>query len=643
PEKTIDGSGLDENGLHSTEPKDMWMSGSEPLGAWIQYEFDKMQKLHEMWVWNSNQVFEGLFGCGFKDVTVEYSTDGAEWTALVNVPEFAKAPGTDGYAHNTTVAFAGALAKYVKLTAASNWGGLLPQSGLSEVRFFAIPVIAREPSPDSEATDVGVDATLSWRAGREAATHDIYLSTDEQAVIDGNAPVNTVTDASYSPSPLDLASTYYWRIDEVNEAETPVLWQGDIWSLSSQEYLVVDDFESYNDIPSGEEGSHLVYEVWSDGLADPSKGGSQIGYFAGTSFETDIVHGGNQSVPLFYDNTVAAHSEVAVNVADLQAGSDWTKHGIKALTLRFYGDPNNSVTEQMYVKLNGSKVRYDGDAENLKRIGWQMWYIDLTSIGVSLSHVSELAIGFERIGAFGGQGVVYLDDIRLYAHDRQLITPVEPNNANLAAHWQFDGNPLDSSGNALNGTLMGDPPPLFAAGVFGQALDTIEPEGPSYLEITGYKGILGPNPFSISAWINTTDIEGTIIGWGSTAGGTTRVEFRINADRLRCESSGNVQGDTALPNNTWIHVAVTAKAGAVIDDPDVTLYLDGRDDTRASTGSANPLEMAAGYDVAIARRHSGESRWLDALIDDVRIYDYELSDDEIAWLAGRTQPFDKPF
>ncbi|MHC4510944.1 MAG: LamG-like jellyroll fold domain-containing protein [Planctomycetota bacterium] len=82
PAKTIDGSGLDDNDLHSTQAADMWLSGSEPLGAWVQYELDRVYKLHQLWVWNSNQVFEGLFGFGFKDVTVEYSTDGADWTVL---------------------------------------------------------------------------------------------------------------------------------------------------------------------------------------------------------------------------------------------------------------------------------------------------------------------------------------------------------------------------------------------------------------------------------------------------------------------------------------------------------------------------------------------------------------------------------
>ncbi|MHC4677552.1 MAG: LamG-like jellyroll fold domain-containing protein [Planctomycetota bacterium] len=101
PENTVNGSG----DLHTVEPTDMWLSANEPLGAWIQYELDKVYQLHEMWVWNSNQVFEPLFGFGMKDVTVEYSANGTDWTALAGVPEFTKAPGTAGYAHDTTVDF----------------------------------------------------------------------------------------------------------------------------------------------------------------------------------------------------------------------------------------------------------------------------------------------------------------------------------------------------------------------------------------------------------------------------------------------------------------------------------------------------------------------------------------------------------
>ncbi|MFQ6036730.1 MAG: discoidin domain-containing protein, partial [Sedimentisphaerales bacterium] len=251
PEKTIDGSGLDADDLHSTEEAAIWVSSmTGPQPTWIQYEFDRVYKLHQMWVWNHNTSIEPVVGFGFKDVTIEYSTNGTDWAVLADVPEFARAPGQDGYAHNTTIDFGSTLAKYVRLTANSNFGGILPQYGLSEVRFFYIPVVAREPNPASGATDVDVEAVLSWRAGREAASHHLYLSSDEQAVIDETVSAVSIpaggSYANYAAGPLDLSKSYYWKVNEVNEAETPTTWQGDVWNFSTQEYLVVDDFEDYN-------------------------------------------------------------------------------------------------------------------------------------------------------------------------------------------------------------------------------------------------------------------------------------------------------------------------------------------------------------------------------------------------------------
>ncbi|GAI46044.1 unnamed protein product, partial [marine sediment metagenome] len=252
---------------------------------------------------------------------------------------------------------------------------------------------------------------------------------------------------------------------------------------------------------------------------------SPLGYAETPFAEQSIVYDGKQSMPLYYDNTTAGYSEATANVANLQAGQDWAKHDIKALTLRFFGDPNNAV-QQMYVKLNDFKVPYDGDAENLKRIGWQMWYIDLAPIGVSLSDVTELSIGFERIGAFGGQGVVYLDGIRLYSHDRQVITPAEAGTTGLQAHYEFEGTYSDSSSNARHGTAMGNP--TFVAGKVGQAINLRGLN--DYVEITGYKGILGPNAFSITAWIKTTYIGGEtqeIVYYGTHSNGQ-RCEFRVH-------------------------------------------------------------------------------------------------------------------
>ncbi len=146
PEKTVDGSGLDENDAHSTESTDMWLSKNTGP-HWIQYEFDQVYTLHELWVWNSNQLVEPFMSFGAKTVKIEYSTDGTTWTALEGVPEFARAPGTAGYMANTIVSFGGVSAKYVKLTIEANWGGVAPSVGLSEVRFFYIPDRSYVPTP----------------------------------------------------------------------------------------------------------------------------------------------------------------------------------------------------------------------------------------------------------------------------------------------------------------------------------------------------------------------------------------------------------------------------------------------------------------------------------------------------------------
>ncbi|MHC4510441.1 MAG: LamG-like jellyroll fold domain-containing protein, partial [Planctomycetota bacterium] len=632
PEKTVDGSGLDDNGLHSTEPMDMWLSGSEPLGGWIQYELDKVYKLHQMWVWNSNQIFEGLFGFGLKDVTVEYSTDGVDWTALAGVPEFAQAPGTDDYAHNTTVDFGGAVAKYVRLTAASNWGGILPQYSLSEVRFFDIPVSAREPSPDTGATDVDLDAPLSWRAGRDAATHNVSVSTDEQAVIDGTAPVVSVTDASYS-STLDLGNTYFWRIDEVNDVETPAMWQGDVWSFSTLEYLVVDGFEDYNDYPP-----HEIYTTWLDGYENPANG-SQVGYLTPPTIETTIVHGDSQSMPLLYSNTGGAtYSEAARTFAVPQ---DWAKYGIQTLGLWFHGTSGN--TGQLYVKINGVKVPYDGDAANLAVAVWQPWNIDLTALGMNLQSVTTLALGIDGNGA---AGTLYVDDIRLYAYARQLITPVQPDPAGLVGHWTFDesAGPIaaDSSGRGNDGTLVSDQfqwrpaqgrsgGALWCPGLLDSYVEfPTRDMSPAAGTVTLWGNLANPQPSQTRYFFGHT----TIPPYGD------RIQLYMDDSNTNLDLGvgGSHFKETdimTLELETWYHIALTWDGGNYV------VYVNGQE---AAAGTYTDLtQLNAVADIANDGNTTGRTEGFAGLLDEVRVYDRALSYAEIAGLAGRTQPFDDSF
>ena len=464
PENTVNGSGLSDD-QHSFVLADMWLSSnSEPGSAWIQYKFDKSYKLHQMLVWNYNGSTI-LTNYGLKEVTIEYSEDGQTWTVLPEANEFTQAPGADGYEYNTTVDFKGVAAQSVKITANSNWGGggVFDRYGLSEVSFLYIPLRAREPQPELGATDVDVDLVLNWRAGREAAKHDVYISTDEQAVIDSNVPVSFVTEARDVPLSLDLGETYYWKVNEVNMAETPPMLESDIWNFATREYLVVDDFELYNDLNPDDPKSNRIFYTWIDGYDNPAINGSVVGYADPPFTEQFIFHAGNKSMPYFYDNNFK-YSEA---VLPLSPPQDWTEHGVKVLSLYFHGDPSNTV-EQMYVKVNGSKVLYDGDSTDIKptdikhieRGLWKRWNIDLASLGVSLQSVTELAIGFgdETNLRAGGSGVVYFDDIRLYPSvpepPEEIWLEAEAAST-IGANWRIYDDPASSGGRHI-GSEDGD-------------------------------------------------------------------------------------------------------------------------------------------------------------------------------------------
>ena len=285
------------------------------------------------------------------------------------------------------------------------------------------PELASNPSPRNlDTVELTPDGpALGWVPGVYAASHDVYFGADPNAVNDANNVSGmwpqfkgSQDPYSYYPEPLELGKTYYWRIDEVNELDPNSPWKGVVWEFTVADYIVVDDFESYNDIPDGEQGSNLVYNTWMDGFADPSVNGSAIGYVTGFSLETENVHGGAQSVPLAYNNTSATYSEATINIEDLTIGTDWATDDFKVLSLWFYGGPYNSSTEQMYLKLNDAKVIYDGEPDYLQLAAWQEWNIDLAEFGIDPGHVTTLSIGFERIGTAGGFGTVLFDDIRLY-------------------------------------------------------------------------------------------------------------------------------------------------------------------------------------------------------------------------------------
>jgi regulation of enolase protein 1 (concanavalin A-like superfamily) len=360
PDKTIDGSGLDSNDGHSTSSTQMWLSkkGSGPI--WIQYDFDKEYRLYQMWVWNSNQAVEQVVGFGAKDVTIQYSSDAVTWTTLAGVPEFNQAAGEEGAQHDTTIDFGGVAAKYVKLTINSNWADSSKQAGLAEVRFFYIPLAAYGPTPATGSTGVAINGTLNWRPGRQAVKHQVYVSSDSQAVAQGTVAAKIVTDHSLSLGSMGLeyGRTYYWKVNEVNDAATPSTWEGDVWSLTVIDYAVVDDFETYTDT------CNRIFFAWVDGYGSggsaecqvaPSAGngtGSTVGNLTAPFAEQAVVHGGKQSMPMAYDNSKSPFYSEATR--DWSATQSWTGGGVNTLVVYLRGDaPGFIETSPGNILMNG--------------------------------------------------------------------------------------------------------------------------------------------------------------------------------------------------------------------------------------------------------------------------------------------------
>ena len=93
--------------------------------------------------------------------------------------------------------------------------------------------LARNPNPPDGAIGVSVTADLSWTAGRGATSHDVYFGSDLCALpLVATQPVGQ--DSYDPPGDLIPGTTYYWRIDEVNDAGPPPgNWPGDLWSFTT--------------------------------------------------------------------------------------------------------------------------------------------------------------------------------------------------------------------------------------------------------------------------------------------------------------------------------------------------------------------------------------------------------------------------
>jgi hypothetical protein len=292
------------------------------------------------------------------------------------------------------------------------------------------------PDPLDGAIDVCQPCVLSWYGGL-GPEHDVYLGDDEADV--ANATTETLgiyhgrqpaEEPTHDAGALKWGKTYYWRIDEVKEADPDSPWKGEVWSFTTVDFIlvsvvsVVDDFDSYDD------KCNAIFYAWHDGMGCqyaecdiPAFSGNGTGSFVGYNnppfAEQTIVYSGKQSMPMEYWN----HAEPWYSEAERtwETPQDWMVDGADTLTLYFRGQVGNGQ-DHLYVAIEDSAGRIavvtHPDLKAVLATRWQRWRIpvaDVRAAGVDVAAVQKMVIGVgdRNNPKPGGTGKIYIDDIQL--------------------------------------------------------------------------------------------------------------------------------------------------------------------------------------------------------------------------------------
>ena len=219
-----------------------------------------------------------------------------------------------------------------------------------EVWSFTTEGAVTGPNPADGAVSINPTQILTWNAGAIAASHEVYFGSDAETVRNAtkSSPEykgpKALGEESYDPGKLTLTTTYYWRIDEVNSINPDSPWAGNVWSYTTGDFFVIDNFENYD------AGDNQIWYTWHDGLGYGTPGTAD--YFAGNGTgaavgdentasytEEIIIHGGLQSMPMFFDNNKQGYSNYSEVELTLDAIRNWTEEGVVELSLWFRGNP----------------------------------------------------------------------------------------------------------------------------------------------------------------------------------------------------------------------------------------------------------------------------------------------------------------
>lgn len=252
------------------------------------------------------------------------------------------------------------------------------------------------PQPADGAQAVSADTSLKWIEAAFATSRQVWFGPKD--ALEQVAPAPTGT--SYTPGLLEFGKTYQWRVDQVGAGGTVT---GHVWTFTTDEAIVVEDFESYA-------GDAEIAAAWTHNIP---------GYNYIFS-ETGQKDRGAKAMRFKYQNQYEPFFTEATR--RFTPAQDWTRAGVNTLSLAFRGSTDN-FEQAMYVRVEDAS----GTAKTVtlpynymvQSMFWRPWEIDLAQFGgqgVDLAKVAKLTIGFG--GARSGQpeedlDTMYIDTIRL--------------------------------------------------------------------------------------------------------------------------------------------------------------------------------------------------------------------------------------
>lgn len=354
--------------------------------------------------------------------------------------------------------------------------------------------------------------TLSWVAGAGAVSHNVYIGTDYDAVLNATTAspeyqgnVGGTTFVTTSPNPGDVV---FWRIDEV-QGDASVI-AGYVWQYSMRDTLWLGNFEV--DL----EGWQASGTATVSRYEEPASGDFLTLDAASMQFDYANVNAGDKG-----------ETYLALSGGE----GDWNEGSLAKLVINWHGTPYNGF-QDLYAKITttgGSvTIPWDGDpniSQYLWEGGFNTWYIDLTSLaGVNLDAVTELRIGVAPGANEPNDGTIYFDNIYVtlptcvpskVAGDFDGDCTADMDDfALLAEDWKFTASTVNAAGTEPTdyvvyysfdaGTTETDPENLS-----GTAYDILHPTDPAFAAVFIQDGNTGDGEIEGQQSFVTGGINGT--------------------------------------------------------------------------------------------------------------------------------------